>query len=203
MAARQIKSFAALSNTAKVLLGVLIVALTSSIYYLGMHMELTEKIDGEQQKRVRLEGEVREAQSRQQEYLRLRKELAWREERDRRNLRILPEHAEIPGFLADLNRLAELSGLRMKLVQPRPEEMQEFFVRLPVSLALSGRYHQLAKFFYNVSTLDRAINMEDISLKDPERKGEEVTLSVTVLATTFRRLSESEKPSPSDAKKKG
>ena len=35
---------------------------------------------------------------------------------------------------------------------------------MPVALAIRGRYHELAKFFYNISRLERAINMEDLSL---------------------------------------
>lgn len=56
-----------------------------------------------------------------------------------------------------------------------------------MNLVLSGRYHQLAKFFHNVSRLQRAINMENITLSDPQEKGDGLVLRVNVLATTFRR----------------
>ena len=57
----------------------------------------------------------------QKEYLKLREELANREALDRQNMRVLPDTAEIPAFLDDLNRLAELSGLRVGhgLASPR------------------------------------------------------------------------------------
>jgi type IV pilus assembly protein PilO len=96
--------------------------------------------------------------------------------------------AEIPAFLDDLNRLAELSGLKMEQVQPNPEAAEEFFIKVPVSLAISGRYHELAKFFYNISRLERAINMEDIKVRMAEKEASgDVKLAVTVRATTFRR----------------
>jgi Tfp pilus assembly protein PilO len=57
-----------------------------------------------------------------------------------------------------------------------------------VALAIKGKYHDLAKFFYNISRLERAINMENLSLQVAERKGDsEVMLAVNVRATTFRR----------------
>jgi type IV pilus assembly protein PilO len=68
----------------------------------------------------------------------------------------------------------------------------EMHVRIPVNLSIRGRYHQVAKFFYNVSRLERAINMENIRLTDPELVGDEVRLKVEVLATTFRRPTEAE-----------
>jgi type IV pilus assembly protein PilO len=78
----------------------------------------------------------------------------------------------------------------MRLVEPRPEEPQEQYVRLPVALHLSGRYHQLSRFFYNVSRLERAISMENIQLTEPTVTEEDVVLNVQVLATTFRRPGE-------------
>jgi type IV pilus assembly protein PilO len=58
---------------------------------------------------------------------------------------------------------------------------------VPVALNIAGKFHQLTKFFYNVSRLERAINMENISLTQPTKDGEEIIMNVSVLATTFRR----------------
>jgi type IV pilus assembly protein PilO len=157
-------------------------------YVLVVHRGLSKRIEGARQEELQLQQQHAEAEQRQREYLRLVEELAARERFDRQNRRVLPDEAEIASFLQDLDRLAELSGLEMELVEPRPEEASELYVRLPVQLRLRGRYHQLAKFFYNVSRLDRAINMEDVRLLDPrEVEGGVTMLKVEVLATTFRR----------------
>jgi type IV pilus assembly protein PilO len=135
-----------------------------------------------------LEQQLKEAHDRQREYLKLREEVTAREALDRQNLRILPVTAEIAAFLDDLNRLAELSGLRMEQVQPNPEVAEQFFIRVPVALSIRGKYHELSKFFYNISRLERAINMENISLHVADTHSDgEVELAVAVNATTFRR----------------
>lgn len=184
--------FARLPVGAKLGLLVMLLLVISALYYFALHMTLTEDIESAQSRYVQLEDELGQAQRRQQEYLACTQELAQREAIDRQNKRILPERAEIAAFLQDLNRLSELSGLRMQLVEPRPEEAQEYYVRIPVNLKLRGKYHQLAKFFYNVSRLERAINMENVRLTEPTTAGEEVVLNVDVLATTFRRPSEAD-----------
>jgi type IV pilus assembly protein PilO len=187
----QVNSFAALPVGAKVFLLFVIMIMLMSGYYVGFHMTLVDEIESAERKHGALERQLEEAHQRQKEYLKLREEVAGREALDQQNLRILPVEAEIPAFLDDLNRLAELSGLQMSNVSPAPERAEEFFVRVPVSLSLEGRYHQLAKFFYNISRLERAINMEDINLS--VRGGEatsEVRLGVDVSATTFRRAPE-------------
>ena len=180
-------SFGKLPVGAKLGLLVLLVGVIGAVYYFALHMPLADEIASSDARYVTLQNDLVQARARQQEYLRVRAELDSRESLDRQNMRILPEHAEIPAFLQDLNRLAELSGLRMTLVEPRPEETSEFYTRLPVNLELAGRYHQLAKFFFNVSRLERAINMENIALGEPHQDGEDIVLKVGVLATTFRR----------------
>ncbi|MFW5925570.1 MAG: type 4a pilus biogenesis protein PilO [Myxococcota bacterium] len=185
-------SFDGLPLVAKAFLLLLILALLTVVYYLALHMSLADEIDAAEAKHGQLEQRLREAEQRQQRFLQLSQELANREAIDRRNKMTLPEKAEIAAFLQDLNRLAELSGLRIRMVEPRPEEAEELYVRLPVSLELTGRYHQLMKFFYKVSRIDRAINMENITLGNAREAEEddEFVLDASVLATTFRRPTE-------------
>jgi len=189
-------SFTALPPVAKVVLLFALLGLVTAGYYVGVHMSLEQESTDAQRRNEVLQNDLNQARERQKEYLRLREELATREAQDRQNLRILPESSEIPAFLDDLNRLAELSGLRMGNVSPRPELSEQFFVRVPVSLSVNGKFHQLAKFFYNISRLERAINMENIALTQPTKDGDDVVLNVSVLATTFRRPDANAKPVP-------
>jgi type IV pilus assembly protein PilO len=180
-------NFSTLSLGGRILFLVAIIAIISSGYYVAVHMSLADEIDREKSRTQTLQNSLKEAQVRQQDYLALREELASWEALDRQYLRILPVKSEIPAFLGDLDRLAELSGLRVEQVQPQPEVKEEFFIKIPVSLGLSGKYHQLAKFFYNISLLERAVSMENVTLTKPQQIGEDIVLQVSVLATTFRR----------------
>jgi type IV pilus assembly protein PilO len=184
----QTGNFAQLPAAAKAFVLVLILGMMSAGYYAVIHAGLEEETEGAQARHGALEEQLKAAHDRQKEYLRLREEVANREALDKQNFRILPVTAEIPAFLDDLNRLAELSGLEMGSVQPNPESTESLYVKVPVALAIKGKYHDLAKFFYNISRLERAINMENLSLQVAERKGDsEVMLAVNVRATTFRR----------------
>jgi type IV pilus assembly protein PilO len=184
------QSFARLPPIAKALILVLLVGLICGFYYFALHMSVSSDLSDAQRRENELEQSMHDAQARNTEYVRLREELSSREGLDRTNLRALPETAETASFLADLNGRAELCGLQIRLVEPRPEESEEHYVRLPVSLQLTGRYHQLARFFNGVSGLPRLISMENIHLNEPRLVGEEVLIDVDVLATTFRRPSE-------------
>jgi type IV pilus assembly protein PilO len=179
--------FAAAPLGAKIFLLIAMLVVLASGYYLGIHMTLMDDIESEISRHGRLQQSLKDAQERQKKYLELREELAGREALDRQNLRVLPEDPEIPAFLGDLNRLVELTGLNLGSVKPNPEQAEEFYVKVPVSLSMSGKFHQIGKFFYNISRLERAVNMENVSLTGPEVVGEDIVLRVRVLATTFRR----------------
>jgi type IV pilus assembly protein PilO len=162
--------------------------LVTAAYYGGVHMGLEQETADARGMHDTLERQLNEAHARQKEYLKLREEVSAREALDKQNLRILPDTAEIPAFLDDLNRLAELSGLQMEQVTPSPEVAEQFYIKVPVALTVRGRYHELSKFFYNISRLERAINMEDIRIATADRQASgEVQLAVNVHATTFRR----------------
>lgn len=180
-------SFETLPTAGKVFILALIFALVGAMYFFILHMPLSDDLEAAQSQHRQLENDLRAAEQRQQEYLQLTQELANREGIDRANKRVLPQNAEIPAFLQDLNRVAELSGLAIRLVEPRPEEAEQLYIRIPVAVRVSGKFHQVAKFFYSISRLERAINMENIELKEPTlSEADEVVLVVNALATTFR-----------------
>jgi len=168
------------------LLGVLV--LLGGAYYTLVYGSISSDVDAAGTRQTQLQGEIRDAERREKQYLNLTQELANRDVADRQNRRVLPEDAEIAAFLQDLNRVAELSGLTIRLVEPRPEQRQELYSKIPVVLALTGRFHQMGKFFYNVSKLDRAISMENIRMTQPKLlPSGEMVIDVDVRATTYRR----------------
>jgi type IV pilus assembly protein PilO len=181
-------TFVGLPEWGKALALVGVLALLGAGYYTLVYGSISADLRSAEAKQVQLQDQIRDAERRQKQYLELTQELANREVADRQNRRILPEDAEIAAFLQDLNRVAELSGLTIRLVEPRPEQRQELYSKIPVVLALTGRFHQMGKFFYNVSKLDRAISMEDIRMTQPKLlPSGEVVINVDVRATTFRR----------------
>lgn len=184
--------FAAIPVAGKAGILVALVVAVVLVYYFALHQPLADEIASAETMHTQLLGQAAAAEQRAHEYLELRAQLDARAPLDRQNKRILPERAEIPAFLQDLNRLSDLSGLNMQLVEPQQEESQPQYVRIPVALQVHGRYHAVAKFFYNVSRLDRAIGMEDVHLTHPHFDGEDVVLDVSVMATTYRRPTDAE-----------
>lgn len=191
--AKKESSFDTMPLGGKIFILVVLVGVLGAIYYFALHMNLADEIEQEEQRYTQLQGRMRDARQRQQQYLELSQQLANREAIDRENKRILPEQAEIASFLQDLNQTAELSGLEMRSVEPQPEEAENLYVRIPVSIQVQGRFHQLAKFFNTISQIERAISMMNIHLvrsSGNDAQDDGIGLSVAMLATTYRRPAE-------------
>ncbi len=206
MAPPKKSGFEGIPTAGKLFILAVVVGAVAGIYYLALHSGLSDELESAHNRHRDLETQYGEAERRQQEFLRVSQELAAREGIDRRNKEILPEDAEMAAFLDDLNRIAELSNLELQVVEPRPEEAEELYTRLPVDLTVRGAFHEVAKFTHAASQLRRAVNLEDIHLKQSqrqaqasqaEREGDSVPeLDVTFTATTFRRPSADAAPVP-------
>ncbi|HMK72533.1 MAG TPA: type 4a pilus biogenesis protein PilO [Myxococcaceae bacterium] len=100
----------------------------------------------------------------------------------------LPEAADLDELLAQLNEIGRKSGLEISAVEPTAEEPAEIYVKIPIKMALTGNYHEIAMFLQSLANLRRIVNVNNIQLGNPQLKSEKVVLNSTFVATTFRFL---------------
>ena len=72
-----------------------------------------------------------------------------------------------------------------------------------MKLTLSGKFHQVAKFFHGVGQLDRIINLEEVQIKEPKVVGTDVEVEVECLATAFRAVRAGETPTAGVKRRSG
>lgn len=199
--------FAKIPLSRKVAAAAILLAIIGVVYYFARYQSLTSEVDRLVQRERDLEGQERQFLQKRDTYEADVRRLAQLREHFASQSRILPPETEMSSFLDALNNHAELAGLQIDLVRPLEEEGVGFYAKIPVELNVRGRYHDLAKFFYNVGQLERVINIENINLTQAaaapssgESAGtiEEVLIEARVLATTFRALSETEAAPPQE-----
>jgi type IV pilus assembly protein PilO len=100
----------------------------------------------------------------------------------------LPESADLDELLAQLNEIGRKSGLEISAVEPTPEESAQIYVKIPIKMALTGNYHEIAMFLQSLANLRRIVNVNNLQLGSPTLKAEKVVLSTSFVATTFRFL---------------
>ncbi|MCA9531839.1 MAG: type 4a pilus biogenesis protein PilO [Myxococcales bacterium] len=188
MAPRRESSFDTLPVAGKVLILIVLLAVVFALFYVSIYGSLSDDLTSAKQEHQRLQTQLQTASQRQQRYLEITQELASREALDRQNKRILPISPEIPAFLADINRISELSGVSLMQIEPKPTETAKLYTRAPVSVKANAAFFQLAKLTYNMSRVDRVVSLENIKIDKPSVGANgEVTLDTSFLATTFFR----------------
>ena len=181
-------SLTKLSLAAKVGAGAFLFMVTGVLYWVIFFTDVSAKIDTAVRRAAELQASLATQQQAQASYLVDRDELVMRQQRQRELNKVLPADTEAAAFLSSIQQVSNVSGIDLKGWKPEEEQTQAFFAKVPMRLDLSGRFHQVAKFMYEIGRLDRIINIENIDLKDPKLEGDDVVLSVKCLATTFHSL---------------
>ena len=109
-------------------------------------------------------------------------------------LRQLPETTEVESLLVDVSQTGLAAGLEIKKFKPSAEEKKGFYAELPISLEVSGSFHQLATFISGIAALPRIVTIHDMKLEPPkEDKDVDATkLQMSATAKTYRYLQEDE-----------
>lgn len=114
-------------------------------------------------------------------------------------IRQLPSKTEVEDLLIDISQTGLASGIEFQLFKPLAEKRIEFYAELPISLQMTGTYHQFGEFVSGIAALPRIVTLENIAIRG---KGAE-SLSMSVTAKTYRYLDESEVSGKRKKGKKG
>ena len=117
-------------------------------------------------------------------------------------LKQLPNKAEMDALLTDINQAGLGRGLQFELFKPAAQErLADFYAELPISVRITGNYHDMGAFASDVAQLPRIVTLNDVSIQND--KG---VLTMDAVAKTFRYLDEEEiakqRKSAKDAKDK-
>lgn len=104
-------------------------------------------------------------------------------------LKQLPNAAEMESLLVDINQAGLGRGLQFELFKPGAEVVKDFYAELPITVNLSGSYHDFGSFAGDIAKLPRIVTLNDINVTQG-KAGEVLALATT--AKTFRYLDEEE-----------
>jgi type IV pilus assembly protein PilO len=172
----------------KIFFLVLVMLLLGAAFWFTFYSPVTEEYAASQKKHQDLVRKLADAEQRKRTYDQDRQRRDEMQKTSSKQLQALPPETEMSSFLASLNSQADVVGLEILSVKPMQEEAAEYYARIPVQLELKGSFHQLAKFFFLIGSLDRIINVENINLRVDAIDPSGAILRAGVLATTFRSV---------------
>src|SRR6266850_5791660 len=103
-------------------------------------------------------------------------------------LRQLPNKSQMDALLVDINQAGLGRGLQFELFRPAPSEItREFYAERPITVRVTGSYHDMGAFASDVGQLPRIVTLNDVTIT-----ADKGTLAMDATARTFRYLDDEE-----------
>jgi type IV pilus assembly protein PilO len=103
-------------------------------------------------------------------------------------LKQLPNASEMEALLVDINQAGLGRGLQFELFRPGTEQLRDFYAELPITIRVTGSYHDLGAFTGDIAKLPRIVTLNDVDVAVTKDGG----LAMAAVAKTFRYLDEAE-----------
>ncbi len=120
----------------------------------------------------------------------------------REALTLLPNKREIPTLLRSITQLGSDANLEFRLFSPKKEKTRDFYIEIPVSMEVSGTYHDVATFFDKVGRMKRIVNILDITMKPVKARSTNLTTKCDAVTYRFKREVDEKTEAGKNKKKK-
>jgi len=104
--------------------------------------------------------------------------------------RQLPGKAEMDALLSDINQAGIGRGLQFELFRPGQVEIKDYYAVLPITLRVTGRFHDIGAFTADVANLSRIVTLHNLAITPT--KDAAGNLSMDAVARTYRYLDQVE-----------
>jgi len=104
----------------------------------------------------------------------------------------LPGKAEMDALLSDINQAGLGRGLQFELFRPGQILVKEYYAELPISIRVTGRYHDIGAFTADVANLSRIVTLHNLTIASAAAKDASGLLGMEATARTYRYLDPAE-----------
>ena len=114
---------------------------------------------------------------------------------------VIPDTKEIPSLLTSISNQGSGAGLDLPSFVPGAERAKDFYAEIPISLAVTGTYHNVGYFLDAVSKLPRIVNVDKVNLSGAKMTDGEMLLTAKLDLVTYKFIEPSDAPTGNQAKK--
>jgi len=165
-----------------IFLGTLVLLAGLFVYF--VYIPYSEEIAKSREEIAKLQQRLNQAVVRARALKKFEAEYAEVDAQFQEALKLLPNTKEIPSLLKSITQLGTDSQLEFLLFSPQRERAQDFFMEIPVSIEVSGTYHNVAIFFDKVGQMERIVNILNVSMTPQKERS--TTLTTRCDAVTYR-----------------
>ena len=166
-------------------------ALVVGLLWLLLLSDKADELEAERNKEPGLKQDYRSKLAQAVNLPELRKQKQQVEEYVTQLEKQLPGKAEMDALLTDINQAGIGRGLQFELFRPGAVAVRDYYAELPITIRVSGRYHDIGAFAADVANLSRIVTLHDLSITGVQREGGG-SLSMDAVARTYRYLDANE-----------
>ena len=170
-------------------IGIVFAAVVGAGVYYTIIQDKKPALERVKQEEITLRDVFKNKQTKAANFDAYKAQLAQMEQSFGTMLRQLPGETEIPSLIVDISQTGLAAGLQEKLFVPQPEVPRDFYAEKPITISLSGSYHEIANFVSGIAALPRIVTLHDINIS-PEDPSNYDMLTLQVIAKTYRYIEE-------------
>jgi type IV pilus assembly protein PilO len=184
------------------LFAVVTIALVVALWFLWLNSSQAE-LEAEQAKELKLKEDYKVKLGKAVNLEALKKQREQVQQYVTQLEKQLPSKAEMDALLSDINQAGLGRSLQFELFRPGQVAVKNYYAELPITVRVTGRYHDLGSFASDIANLSRIVTLNNLVIT-PIREG---MLSMDTTAKTFRYLdagevaAQSKATAPAGAKK--
>lgn len=170
-------------------LGILggVIAVLGFFYWQFMYSTLADESRKLATERKKLVKQEKQLKKREKDWIELLQKKEVLDEQLKKNRITLPASSELPAFFMHLQKQAAAAGVSVVSWKRVKESAVESYVRVPVTISLTGTFYQINNYFRLLSQTDRIISVSGLTLTPARVKNDEIILSAKFTAVTYRQ----------------
>ena len=146
---------------------IVVALLTVGLGWFAVLSDEQSVLDAEHEKEPRLKEDFNNKLTQAVNLPELRKQKSQVEEYVLQLEKQLPGKAEMDALLSDINQAGLGRGLQFELFRPGQIVMRDYYAEQPISIRVTGRYHEIGAFTADVSNLSRIVTLHDLTIAAP------------------------------------
>jgi type IV pilus assembly protein PilO len=172
----------------------LMTAVVVGIAYVGIIAGEHEKLEAERGREPTLKADYRNKLGQAVNLAELQKQKLQVEEYVTQLEKQLPGKAEMDALLSDINQAGLGRGLQFELFRPGSVTVKDYYAELPISIKVTGKYHDIGAFAADVANLSRIVTLHDLNISQAsaDKKSDAGGLVMDATARTYRYLDQAE-----------
>jgi type IV pilus assembly protein PilO len=173
----------------KIATWLLLAALVVLLFWFLILQDKSNELEAERNKEPGLRKDFRDKLAQAVNLPELRKQKKQVEEYVTQLEKQLPGKAEMDALLTDINQAGVGRNLQFELFRPGSVAVRDYYAELPISIRVTGRYHDVGAFTADIANLSRIVTLHELSLSAPRPDS---LLSMDAVARTYRYLDSAE-----------